>query len=290
MATSEGGIISDVLAILKRLETSVSDKDGAESASLLSALDALPITLPVLTKTKCGVAVARLRANEHAGTSSKAGELVKKWKKVAEDAGVGAAPARASSSSISNSSAAAASSSVAAPNGSASSTPAPTISAPSDSASQSSAGLASPTPAPKPYVPTGLARVALPAGRAKPREFLMNTVTTIVKTQLAAAAANPLPDALPQPSPEDAAAQAADVGAAIEDALFAAFGNPDPSRPGDAYAQRFRMLVQGLPRNPVLTMNMMLGAMPASELVQYTAEQLASDESKRKAEEIRKHQ
>lgn len=304
MAASEAGIISDVLTILKRLDAAVTAKDGAESASLLSALDAQPVTLPVLTKTKCGVVVGRLRSHEHAATASKAAELVKKWKKVAEDAGVGSAAARApaapspsASSSSSSSSAASASSS---------STPAPTLAVPepaaaaSAEASGSSASAASPAltspggsgaagGTPKPYVPTGLTRVALPTARAGPRKILMEAVVKVVKQQLAAAAA--APDAPPPAlSPADAEAQAADVGAAIEDALYAAVGNPDPSKPGDAYAQQFRTLAMGLPRNPPLVMNAVAGDLPLSELVRYSSDQLTSDEARKKAEDIRRQQ
>lgn len=127
----------------------------------------------------------------------------------------------------------------------------------------------------------------------------MDLVTKVVKETLLGAtgassssSSSSSADAVapPPPSPASVLAQAADVGASIEAALFKEYGYADPAKPGPEYAEHFRTLAMGLPRNGTLVLNVFTGDLPVGELVKYTGDQLVSDEAKRKAEEIREQQ
>jgi hypothetical protein len=91
------------------------------------------------------------------------------------------------------------------------------------------------------------------------------------------------------PTLEAVAAQAAEVGAAMEEALFACFGGLDAARPAAEYAERFRTLAMGLPRNAAMALNVLTGALPVGEVVRYTSEQLVSEVSRRRSEEMRRY-
>jgi hypothetical protein len=333
---SEAAVVGDVLSLLKRLADAVASGAHSEAVDHLRALEALPVTLPVLTKTKCGVAVAKLRGSSHADTASAAGALVKRWKRVAEDAGVAAAPGVAAlARSVSTSSSASGASPLPSPTTTAAAAGDVTAAAPSTSASAAaataapaaadttaaspSAGLDTPSApdaaaaaaAAGTYKLTGAAAVPLPPARDRSRKILMGIVTKVVTEHVlaaagAAAAASssssssaaaasadggaPLP---PPPAREAALAQAEDVGASIEAALHAAFAYPtpsDPGKPGNEYAERFRTLAMGLPRNPPLVLNVYTGALPPGDLVRLSSDELVSDAARRKAEAIREQQ
>ena len=132
--------------------------------------------------------------------------------------------------------------------------------------------------------------VPLPQARALPRKILGDKIAQVVREQQQLSAAAAAGGAPPPPSAADVAAQAADIGAALERELFNAFGHPDPAKPGQAYADKFKTLAMGLPRNPPLVLILFAGHLPPAELVRYSSDDLVSDEAKAKAEAVRTHQ
>lgn len=54
---------------------------------LLSSLDKVDVTLPILRESKVGATVSKLKKHANDGVSGSAKALVKKWKKVAEASG-----------------------------------------------------------------------------------------------------------------------------------------------------------------------------------------------------------
>lgn len=142
----------------------------------------------------------------------------------------------------------------------------------------------------------------LPPARDRSRKILMGIVTKVVTEHVLAAGA-PAASAsssassgaaatepLPPVAREAALAQAEDVGASIEAALHAAYAFPDPGKPGSEYAERFRTLAMGLPRNAPLVLNAFTGALPVGDLVRLSSDELVSDAARRKAEAIREQQ
>lgn len=303
---AEGAVVGDVLTLLKRLDAAVASKTAGDVVDVLTALEAQPISVPVLTKTRCGVTVAKLRAHEHADAAAKAGALVLKWKKVAEEAGIAVrrSVSAGSAESAGTPTTPAASTAPAPPAAAAAASSGSSSSSSSAGASSSPAGVeggpASPLPPPKAYEKTGLMSVALPPARAGPRKILGDKIGAVVKEQLllaqsasaASAAAGVVGSeaTLPPPSADDIAAQAADVGAALESELFSAYGHPDPTKPGGTYAEHFKMLAMGLPRNPPLVLNLFSGALPVAELARFSSDDLVSDEARKNAEAVRTHQ
>ena len=89
---SDSALLDSVLSLLKRLDAAVADKAPiVDVRTPLEGLDTLAVTLPVLSRSKCGVIVSKLRTHSDATVAALAGALVRKWKRVAEEAGAGAA-------------------------------------------------------------------------------------------------------------------------------------------------------------------------------------------------------
>ena len=78
---------------------SLSDGDVEQLKDMLQQLDAMEITLDILTKTLIGTVVSKFKHHGELGPTAKA--LVKKWKKVAKGGGVAASAASSSAASAS---------------------------------------------------------------------------------------------------------------------------------------------------------------------------------------------
>ena len=93
-------LCDDVFSLLKRLDAAVSNQSSADALAQLEALGLVTVTLPVLSRTKCGAVIAKLRSHSDSRVAAAAGALVRTWKKIAEDGGAtrkadGTAPAAA---------------------------------------------------------------------------------------------------------------------------------------------------------------------------------------------------
>ncbi len=60
------------------------EQDVERIGDVLSSLDKVGVTLPILRESKVGATVSKLKKHANEGVSSSAKALVKKWKKVAE--------------------------------------------------------------------------------------------------------------------------------------------------------------------------------------------------------------
>ena len=317
---SEASVVEDVLTLLKRLTEAAGCP--ADAAAYLQALDAQPVNLAVLQQTKCGVAVAKLRTSGDVQIVALAGGLVKKWKRVAEEAGVAAAtrkPAVAVSQATptqveadAKKEAPASSSGVVAHGSSpplevpvapvaATANAAPARSAP---ASGSAAAAAAAFPRPPAY-----ALPALSSARSRPRQIFVDMLIKAVQERVGlrtegaggGGGGAPSPSAesptrsSPPPTPrqllqtaEEVRAQAGGAATALEAALFAAYGGPSSDRLAPAYTEHFRVLAMALPRNPPLVLSIYASLLPLDDVVRMTSDELASDESRAKAERVRK--
>lgn len=227
--SGELAVVGDVLSLLKRLEKAATDKVRAKMTAMalsrataspwaqvtedmleaLAALDRLSasITLQVLTKTKCGAAVNRLRVGSDQAVVQAAGSLVRKWKVIAERAG-----AKTSSSGPSSSAASSPAKPAGAPPGKPADPPAVARTTSGGSASSS----------------THLPR--LPGTRHNVRKAFIDMFAKLTgATAAAASAPAPAPgssdvDASTDVSPAEALAQCERVGSELELALFDALG------------------------------------------------------------------
>ena len=219
---SDSALLDSVLSLLKRLDAAVADKAPiVDVRTPLEGLDTLAVTLPVLSRSKCGVIVSKLRTHSDATVATLAGALVRKWKRVAEEAGVGAAkkpdasPAAASAllspASVASSTAASSSSTAAsaalkrtasqgagsvagdAPGTTASSVlPSPLLG--SSSRGNGSGGKGAAASSARTLAPPSAAALApplppLPPARSKPRQIFVDMFAKVVREQTAAALA-----------------------------------------------------------------------------------------------------
>ena len=92
MSSSAIATVNDLKEALNK-EMASPDADHTERiVDILTRLNEVPITLPILTETLIGAAVSKVKSGHpNADVAAKAKALVKKWKKLAKEGGVGAA-------------------------------------------------------------------------------------------------------------------------------------------------------------------------------------------------------
>jgi len=92
MSSSATATVNDLKKALNK-EMASPDADHTERiVDILTRLNEVPITLPILTDTLIGASVSKVKSGHpNADVAGKAKALVKKWKKLAKEGGVGAA-------------------------------------------------------------------------------------------------------------------------------------------------------------------------------------------------------
>lgn len=238
----------EVLKIGKKLEKMISSKstDDSLGLDLLKALQKLPMTLDVLTKTRVGMTVNNFRKTckkEEVVTLAKA--LIKSWKKLLPES-------QSSSGSQSKSALSRSSSSV-----SSSKDEDSHDSQQNDNTSQKSdSSHGSDSPRPPTNFPSKVAGTT-DTVRLKCRELLMA--------------------ALQLGGPVEGAAEPALVAAAIEDCIFQEFKNTEIK-----YKNRVRSRIANLKdsKNPRLREDVLLGYISPERMAVMTAEEMASKEMK----------
>mmetsp|Transcript_62724 Transcript_62724/g.152707 ORF Transcript_62724/g.152707 Transcript_62724/m.152707 type:complete len:341 (-) Transcript_62724:1194-2216(-) len=235
---------------------SLTDADVERCQDMFKVLDGLEITLEILTETLIGTVVSKFKSHPEIGPTAKS--LVKKWKAIAKKEG-------AVSSSSSSAAAAAARKK-----------PPPSSSAPSTAASK---------PPPKKSMErresagseTGAAAAVqqewstLPSHRQttcqKLHDFLSRTKKSLVEQGINESAIDHL-----------LVERATEVEAAIQ----TKFPRQDQQ---SEYLAKARSLCFNVKKNTALATEIILGQLDATELVNMSVEQLASDEQKKKMEE-----
>ena len=312
---SEAAVCEAVTTLLARLAECAVTRDVRGMLDYMRELNAQPIGLPVLQRTKCGIAIAKLRNDSDAELGALATALVKKWKRVAEEAGVAAAPKRSPAPIISGAAASMplvnsirGTTNAEVTIGSASDAPTAAVAVPlpASTAADSLANTAQrrvPTPPTAVSAPT---LPSLPSSRAKPRQIFMDlivkavlehvgvrdgavsTLSTVVEDVSASPSAQSDPVAPPLQELAEVRAQAGGVACALEAALFHAVGGASPERPSPAYIEQFRVLALGLPRNPPMTLALYSSLLPLDAVVRMTSDELASDATRERTLLLRK--
>ena len=92
MSSSAIATVNDLKEALNKEMVSPEADHTERIVDILTRLNEVPITLPILTETLIGAAVSKVKSGHpNADVAAKAKALVKKWKKLAKEGGVGAA-------------------------------------------------------------------------------------------------------------------------------------------------------------------------------------------------------
>ncbi len=92
MSSSAIATVNDLKEALNKEMVSPEADHTERIVDILTRLNEVPITLPILTETLIGASVSKVKSGHpNADVAAKAKALVKKWKKLAKEGGVGAA-------------------------------------------------------------------------------------------------------------------------------------------------------------------------------------------------------
>lgn len=229
---------------------SLSPEDCEQCKDMLEQLDKCEVTLDILSKTLIGTVVSKFKANEEVGPLAKA--LVKKWKQVAK----AESPADATQQQQQEQGSSSASGSKATAKKAIKKIEKPAKAERRESVSSATAEAEAEWAGLQPHRNTTVKKLHATMLAAKP---------SLVKQGINAGAVDHL-----------AVERATDVEAKIHSKF-----------PNDktGYLAKARSLFFNIKKNVDLTTQILLGQIPADELVDMTSEQLASDEKRKEMEE-----
>jgi transcription elongation factor S-II len=244
--------MDDVKALHRRLLkfTRGDVTDETEALDVLRALESTTVTYAILKETKLGHTVGKLRKHDNDKLAAVARGLVKAWKSMAlspKPAGAVGAERKLSGSSVSSMD---------------DKIPRKAVVPRSNGASSSPVKKPTPKPAPRaslgPLIPAGLDKV-----RA--------TVRTKLKETLAASEGG---------SPDE-------VAVAIEIAMARMFQMGMPKENKKEYTAKFRQLSFNLKKNAVLREDLLQDAVSAEQLINMSADELATEEKRNEIQKLR---
>jgi transcription elongation factor S-II len=244
-----------------------------------------------LQSTKVGIKANKLKAHEDSAVSQAAKECLRKWKKLAEEAGVsGSGTPRASeltkSESI-GSAVSASETSVTSPKAdlhSPSTGSASTLTASQDKSSSSSAASTTTATVTSAGMELDNPLLRLSTTRTRVKDALVKVFTEALTGYWAAHSDKTdeqmLELDIPRLTPEQLARASDATARSVEGAMFAILGGGHDDKPAAAYLDQFRLLAFNLKRNVPLTLNIFSGLVEPESVARYTSEDLVSDEAK----------
>jgi DNA-directed RNA polymerase subunit M/transcription elongation factor TFIIS len=262
--------------ILKELENELAASNFPTCVGILEELGRIEMTVALLKRTRAGVRCTALKSHEHAPLAAAARDCVRKWKEMTEHvltahaAGVDGASASAGGGvSSAARGVGGASAAVASGGGGAS--------------ASASASAEAPLPAPV----DARSRSVSPRRQAvlgMLSRALADAVSAFVSAPAGGEAIQRWGQELP--TPERVAAGAAETSARLEAVLFEQLGGGLAAAPAPPYSDKFRCLLSNLKSNHQLAAEVFFGRVAVLQLTQMTSDELASEEARRKAQEI----
>ncbi len=302
----------EITRILGALEKELAASNFATCVGVLEELARTEMTVAALKRTRAGVRCAALKDHAHAPLAAAARECVRKWKQMAERvmasrAAGGAEAAAGNSPSLTpgaESCTRAGGEGAGSAGGGAGGAGSGSSSAGDDKPPSIESGggggrgggaadggaSASASASASPPAPVG---ASVPLRLPPRRQAVLSMLTRVLAESVNAfVATEGGREAVVSrwgfevPAPEHVAPGAADTAALVEAALFQRLGGANGAAPAAPYGEQFRCLASNLKTNSQLAAEVYFGRVEAEHLAVMTNDELASEETRKKAQEI----